>query len=81
MFPNGTMFTIAPDDYVLRVLGARVKALRHQRGMTQQQLADQLGVQHPWVAKVESGQLAPTPGRLRGICQVLNCCPSLLLAL
>jgi transcriptional regulator with XRE-family HTH domain len=75
------LFTIAPDDYVLRVLGARVKALRLDRGLTQQQLAEQLGVQHPWVAKVEAGSLAPSPGRLRGICQVLNCCPSFLIAL
>lgn len=75
------MFAVAPDDYVLAVLGVRVRVLRTSRGLTQAQLADQLGVQHPWVAKVEAGQLGPTPGRLRALCQVLNCCPSLLLAL
>lgn len=75
------MFSVAPDEYVLAVLGARVKVLRTARGMTQAQLADQLGVQHPWVAKVEAGQLAPTPGRLRALAQVLSCCPSFLLAL
>ena len=75
------MFSIAPDDYDLRQLGARVRALRQAREMTQAQLAEQLGVQHPWVAKVEAGTLAPTPGRLRALAQVLNCCPSYLLAL
>lgn len=75
------MFSVAPDEYVLAVLGARVRMLRNARGMTQAQLADQLGVQHPWVAKVEAGQLAPTPGRLRALAQVLCCCPSYLLAL
>lgn len=75
------MFAVAPDEYVLGVLGARVRVLRTARGLTQAQLGDQLGVQHPWVAKVEAGQLGPTPGRLRALAQVLNCCPSYLLAL
>ena len=75
------MFSIPPDEYVPAVLGGRVRALRLARGLTQQQLADQLGVNHPWVSKVEAGRLAPTPGRLRALCQVLACCPSLLLGL
>lgn len=75
------MFSIAPDDYVLSQLGARVRVLRQAREMTQAQLAEQLGVERPWVTRVELGQLAPTPGRLRGLAQVLNCCPSYLLAL
>ena len=55
--------------------------LRQAREMTQAQLAEQLGVERPWVTRVELGQLAPTPGRLRALAQVLNCCPSYLLAL
>lgn len=75
------MFSIAPDDYVLAQLGSRVRVLRLARGMTQAELAQQLGVERPWVTRVEGGQLAPTPGRLRALAQVLACCPSYLLAL
>ena len=58
-----------------------MRVLRQAREMTQAQLAEQLGVERPWVTRVEAGQLAPTPGRLRALAQVLNCCPSYLLAL
>lgn len=66
---------------MLQGLGLRVRVLRQARVLTQVELADQIGVQQSWVAKVEGGQLAPTPGRLRALCQVLNCCPSYLLFL
>lgn len=76
------MFSLPPDDFVLHQLGIRVRILREARGITQAALAEQLGFSsHSWVAKVETGQLAPTPGRLRALAQVLNCCPSFLLAL
>jgi len=66
---------------VLLQLGTRVRILRQARGLTQAELAEQIGVQQSWVAKVEAGQLGPTPGRLRALCQVLSCCPSFLVAL
>lgn len=74
-------FALPPDRYVLRVMGGRLKVLRKRRGLTQQQLAEQLGVEHPWVSKVEAGKLSPTPGRLRALCKVLNVDPSVLLML
>ena len=80
--PDRNVFSLPPDEYVNRQLGARVRILREARGMTQAALGEQLGFSsHSWVAKVEAGQLAPTPGRLRALAQVLNCCPSYLLAL
>lgn len=75
------MHCIASDEAVAQVLGARVRLIRKARGLSQAQVADQLGVQHPWVAKVEAGRLSPSPGRLRALCQTLLVCPSVLLAL
>ena len=74
------MFSLPPDEYVNRQLGARVRILREARGMTQAALGEQLGFSsHSWVAKLESGQLAPSPGRIRALCLILDCCPSYLL--
>lgn len=75
------MFTLCPSPYVRRLMGARVRALRQQRGLTQAQVAEQLGLQQAWMAKVEGGRLNLTPGRMRALCQVLNCDPALLLSL
>lgn len=75
------LFSNPPDEYVAAVLGARVRTIRQQRGLTQAQLAEQVGVQHPWVSKLERGKLAPTPGRLRALCLVLAVHPAVLLAL
>ena len=75
------IYALPPDRYVLRVLGGRLKVLRKQRNLTQAQLAEQLGVEHPWVSKVEGGNLSPSPGRLRALCVVLNVDPAVLLML
>lgn len=42
-------------------IGSRVKALRLQRGMTQSQLADALGMSLPWVKSFEGGTLQSDP--------------------
>lgn len=78
--PERNLYCHPPDEYVDRQLGARVRLLREARGLTQQALADQLGFStHSWVAKVESGALSVTPGRLRALSLALDCCPSFLL--
>ncbi|HKG38692.1 MAG TPA: helix-turn-helix transcriptional regulator [Conexibacter sp.] len=38
-----------------RLLGARVRLARHERGWTLQELADRVGVTHPTMTKVERG--------------------------
>ena len=75
------MYALAPDPYVRRILGGRLKQLRKRRGLTQGQLAEQLGLDPSWVSKVEAGRIGPSPGQLRGLCQLLACDPSLLLSL
>jgi transcriptional regulator with XRE-family HTH domain len=72
---------IAPAFYVRGVLGGRMRNLRHQRNLTQAQLAEAIGCQQPWIAKLELGQAAAAPEQLRAICQVLGVSADLLLML
>lgn len=77
--PALSLAPIPPDDYVAALLGARVRLAREARGLTQAQLAEVLGLQHPWISKVERGLLQPNPGRLRALAVVLDVCPTYLL--
>ena len=52
-----------------------------ERDITQQQVAEQLDVQRPWLTRVEAGKLSPSPGRLRALCLVLAVDPAVLLSL
>lgn len=56
-----------------------LKAARARRGMTQQQLADTLGVAEKTVRLYESGTTAPTVGTLKGIAKALDVSPNELL--
>lgn len=58
-----------------------MQELRKKRGLTQAQLAEQLELQQPWMAKVERGRLGLSLAQLRAICQVLHCDSDLLLGL
>jgi HTH-type transcriptional regulator, competence development regulator len=42
-------------------LGARIKELRHQRGFTQRQLAEKVGVDFTYLSKIENDRLEHTP--------------------
>jgi transcriptional regulator with XRE-family HTH domain len=37
-------------------MGDRLKMARQARGLTMREMAQRLGLQHPWVAAVESGR-------------------------
>lgn len=58
-----------------------MRTVREHRGLTQAQLADQLGVQQPWIAKLERGRGAMAPEQLRAIAQVLGVSADFLLML
>ena len=42
-------------------LGARIKELRRQRGFTQRQLAEKVGVDFTYLSKIENDRLEHTP--------------------
>jgi hypothetical protein len=75
------MFTIPPGGYVRRVMGGRIRTMRHQRGLTQAQLAECCGVGQSWIARIELGKVCASPEQVRVICQVLQVSADTLLAL
>jgi transcriptional regulator with XRE-family HTH domain len=75
------MFVAQPDRYVRVVFGARLRTMRKHRGLTQDQLAEQISVSRQWVCDVERGRTIPNAGRVRALCQLLNCSADLLLDL
>jgi len=54
----------------VNALGARIKALRQERGLLQKQLAEKAGLTASMVSQIESGRLTPTLptlGKLAGV--------------
>lgn len=61
-------------------LAASVRAERARIGLTQQQLADRLGVSVVTVSNYESGETIPQMETFFEMCHVFNCDPSTLYA-
>jgi HTH-type transcriptional regulator / antitoxin HipB len=56
----------------LTQLGALIRQRRGEQGMTQQQLAERIGVTRRWVVQVESGNGNPTTNHLFKCLDVLG---------
>ncbi len=65
------------SDELVR-LGTRVRALRLERGLTQQQLADAVGVHRVNINKFEHGRTDLGISHVRGLAQALNVDPGRL---
>ncbi|HEU0223246.1 MAG TPA: helix-turn-helix transcriptional regulator, partial [Paracoccaceae bacterium] len=66
-------------ESVVAALGARVKRLRSQHGLTLEQLAEQSGVSRAMLSKVERGEKSPTLAIVARIARGLNISLSALL--
>ena len=60
-------------------LSERIKALRQKHGLSQEKLAEQVGVSRQAVAKWEAGQSAPSTDNLFRLAEVLDTTVDLLL--
>lgn len=56
------------------IVGQNVAVLRQQCGLTQQELADKIGVARPRIAEIESGRYNPTVDTLQAIADALKVC-------
>jgi transcriptional regulator with XRE-family HTH domain len=54
----------------------RVKQCRLMRGMSQEELAERLGVQQPFVSRIENGTKYPSIQTLCEIAKILRCEPN-----
>jgi len=62
-------------------LGNRIKKAHKQKGLTQEQLAEVIGVSRSAISKWESGDMEPTIDNLAGLARVLNVSADHLLGL
>ncbi len=69
----------AAEDVVLLRLGTQIAHARQQRGLTQSQLAEAIGIEARSMQRIESGRTAPSLVRLVDIGEVLGIPPGRLL--
>lgn len=62
-----------------RKLGIRIAYLRRQRDLTQQQVADMIGIDQQHISRIERGTIGVTFDRLLDISSALRIHPSKLL--
>jgi transcriptional regulator with XRE-family HTH domain len=61
-----------PPSEVATKFGEKVRGLRLQNGMTQQQLADACGIDITYMGGIERGQRNPTLGVMHGLASILG---------
>ena len=52
--------------------GKRIKEIRKNKGLTQEQIAEKIGIEPPNVSKLESGMHFPLPENIEKIAKALN---------
>jgi XRE family transcriptional regulator, aerobic/anaerobic benzoate catabolism transcriptional regulator len=60
------------SDIDSKMVGAEIRAARELRGLTQAQLASELGVSGAYVQKLEAGRDNPTIGQLANVARGLQ---------
>lgn len=54
-------------------LGANIRSRRKELGLTQEQLAEKIGVGHQALSRIENGSMAPKMDRLPALAYALQC--------
>ena len=54
-------------------IGQRIAELRHQRGMTQYELAERTGILRPHISRIEQGRYSVGLDTLAAIAEALGC--------
>tara|TARA_B100000745_G_C20051214_1_gene358521 strand:- start:302 stop:700 length:399 start_codon:yes stop_codon:yes gene_type:complete len=69
---NQVLQQIMSDSSIRKAFGARLKQLRKERGLTQKELGNFIGVTYPQLNKYEGGINAPPLDKLPGLAAALN---------
>ena len=57
---------------IKKLLGAKIKSLRNEKGITQEYFAEKIGISPRSVSFIENGKNYPTPETLDAICEMLE---------
>ncbi len=79
LYTGGSMMANAMTIYLTMSLPTRLIALRKERGLTQQQMADSIGIHVNSLKKYESGHAQPSLDVLKKIALALNVSTDFLL--
>lgn len=60
------------DDFVFRLIGARVRSIRKVKGLTQEQLAEKANTSHSYIGDLERGERNVTLQSLHKISEALG---------
>lgn len=60
-------------DPYLDILGKRIRAKRHEVGMSQEGLAHEAGLDRSYVGRIERGEHNPTFTSLIKLCRAMKC--------
>lgn len=69
VYVKGMVVIVAID---FNVIGKRLKEIRKQKGLTQEQLVEKMGVSIAYLSKIETGKVHINLERLSQICEILN---------
>lgn len=59
------------NEYYIAI-GAKIVAIRTEKGLRQEDLAEKMGVSRMQLYRIENGKVNPTVGSLLDICSALN---------
>lgn len=60
------------DEKFLKKFGAHLKKMRNEAGISQEQLANELGFSQPHIVKIESGQVNTSISHVAAIAKALK---------
>ncbi len=57
---------------IKKLLGSQIKKIRKSRNLTQEQLAEMIGIEVPSLSNIETGKFAPSVENLQKLSQALS---------
>ena len=58
-----------------KLVGKKIQKIRKQRGITQEKLAEMIGIEVPSLSNIETGKFSPSIDTLQKLSSVLNVSP------
>ncbi len=76
---NVTLFQLKNKEFMNTIVGNKIRSLRKQKGMSQEQVADYLHVSQSTYARMETGESASWSSYIQPLCAVFEIQPEELL--